>query len=174
MADGRASPLGALARGLAAGAVGTAAMTLHQELVSRWQSPGPDEEEGSGGDEQGDPWENAPVPALVAKRLLEGVFGCEVGPQRIRLLTNVMHWGYGIANGGAYGLIRGTVRKPPLLLGPLFGLGVWASSYVQLVPMGLYEPPWTYPPKTLANDVGYHLSYGSGTAAGYALVDRLA
>jgi hypothetical protein len=49
---------------------------------------------------------------------------------------------------------------------------VWAASYAELVPPGLSEPPWKYPLGTLANDLGYHLSYGTGVAAGYALVDR--
>jgi hypothetical protein len=35
-------------------------------------------------------------------------------------------------------------------------------SYVQLVPAGLYELPWKYPPKDVAMEVGYHLAYGAG------------
>jgi hypothetical protein len=49
----------------------------------------------------------------------------------------------------------------------LFGTGVWAASYLELVPMGLYEPPWEYPATTLAKDLSYHLVYGVGTAAAY-------
>jgi hypothetical protein len=35
--------------------------------------------------------------------------------------------------------------------------------------MGLYEPPWRYPPSQLALDLSYHLVYGAGTQVGYAL-----
>jgi hypothetical protein len=161
------TPLRALARGLAAGIVATGLMTLHQELVAKAQGSGG----ASDGDRPDDPWEGAPAPALVGKRLLEGVFGVEVGADRIGLLTHAMHWGYGIANGGLYGLLQASVRTPPLALGPLFGAGVWASSYAQLVPMGIYEPPWTHPPETLANDVGYHLTYGGGLAAGWKVAE---
>lgn len=56
-------------------------------------------------------------------------------------------------------------------MGPLFGAGVWASSYLQLVPMGLYEPPWRYSPTLLANDLGYHLTYGVAGASAYAIIE---
>lgn len=165
------TPLGALARGLVAGAVGTAVMTLHQEIVNRMSSNG---DGGSGSDRERDPWENAPAPAQVAKRILEGVFHKKVPADRIDLLTNVMHWLYGTSWGGIYGLVEGTVEAPPLVAGPLFGGAVWASSYLQLVPMGIYEPPWEYPPGTLANDLGYHLSYGVAVALGHRAIERAA
>ncbi len=158
------TPLGAAGRGLVAGAAGTAAMTAWQELASRLQN--------DGGKEEATPsWEDAPAPAVVAKRVLESVFRREVSRRRIPLLTNVMHWGYGTGWGLAYGLLQGTVRANPLLLGGVFGAGVWAASYVELVPMGLYEPPWEYPAKTVAKDLSYDLVYGAGTAAAYEALD---
>lgn len=98
----RPTPLGAIGRGLFAGAVGTAAMTAWQALASKLREAGgsPTGSAGSG-EGQEDPWEDASAPAKVAKR----------------------------------------------------GACVWASSYAQLVPMGLYEPPWKYPPQTLALDL---------------------
>lgn len=45
-------------------------------------------------------------------------------------------------------------------------------SYVELVPMGLSKPPWTYPPKELAMDLSYHLVYGAGTGLAYMALDR--
>ena len=143
-------------------------MTLHQELASRLRDGSSSSEDG----EDGDPWESAPAPAVVAKRLLEGLFQQEVPAERIGLLTSVVHWGYGTLLGGVYGLVQGTLRARPLLVGPAFGAGVWAASYVQLVPMGLYEPPWAYPVGTLANDLGYHLTYGAGVAAAFEALAR--
>ena len=165
------SPLGAIARGLVAGALGTGAMTLHQTLVSELRSSR-SSDGSSSKSKQGESWESAPAPAVVAKRILEGVFRRNVPAQRIGLLTNAMHWAYGTGWGAVYGLVEGTVRASPLAAGPLFGGVVWAASYAQLVPMGLYEPPWTYPVKTLANDLGYHVTYGLGVALGYAALDR--
>jgi hypothetical protein len=56
--------------------------------------------------------------------------------------------------------------------GLIFGVGVWGLSYAQLVPMGLYEPPWKYPARELAKDVSYHLVYGLGVAGSYEVLDR--
>lgn len=161
-------PLDAVARGLAAGAAGTAAMTAWQELSGRLQ----DGSSGGGDGESQDPWEQAPVPAQVGRRVIEGVFRREAPPEWIPALTHGMHWAYGTGWGAVFGLLQGTHRERPLRNGLLFGAGVWAMSYVQLVPMGVYEPPWKYPPKQLAMDLSYHLAYGAGVGAGYATVDR--
>lgn len=168
------TPTRAVARGIAAGAIGTATMTAWQELSTKLQSPGEDRvsvEAPASGAAEPDPWEHASAPAKVGRKLLEDLFGYEVPPEKIGLLTNVMHWGYGTSWGALYGVLQGTSRGPALRRGLVFGTGVWAMSYVMLVPMGLYEPPWKYSPKELALDVSYHLAYGAGVGAGYGLVD---
>ena len=55
---------------------------------------------------------------------------------------------------------------------PPFGTGVWSASYGELVPLGIYEPPWKYPPEELALDLSYHLAYGLAVAVTYAALDR--
>jgi hypothetical protein len=163
------TPLGAVACGVAAGVVGTACMTAVQEVMARRRrAHAPSSAERT----DGDPWEKAPAPALLAKRVIEGVLQREVPAERISLLTNAVHWGYGTAMGGLYGLVEGSVRPRPAVHGVVFGLGVWAGSYASLVPLGLYEPPWHYKASSIAKDVSYHLAYGSGVAAGYALLRK--
>jgi hypothetical protein len=159
-------PVAALVRGAAAGVVGTAVMTAAQVLPQKLLSS--DAQQG-GGEEPQDPWEQAPVPALVAKRVIEGVFHKDVPADRIDLLTNVMHWGYGTTWGAVYGLLHEHAAARPLRSGVTFGVAVWAMSYVQLVQMGLYQPPWEYSPKELSMDIGYHLAYGAGLGAGHRL-----
>jgi hypothetical protein len=95
-----------------------------------------------------------------------------VSPASIPFLTNAAHWGYGITMGSVYGLVHGSIGGRAAAQGPLFGLGVWATSYATLVPLGLYEPPWRYPPAVLAWDLSYHLVYGAGVAGGYELAER--
>jgi len=172
----RVTPLGAVARGLAAGMIGTGVMTAWQEISMKLVSSDQDAGNGAAAESPSpqpeDPWEQASAPAKVARRVLEGVFNQKVAPERIGLLTNAMHWGYGTGWGAVYGLIQRTRPAPALLRGALFGTTVWAMSYVTLVPMGLYQPPWTYSSKELAMDISYHLAYGAGVSAGYALVDR--
>ncbi len=150
-------------------------MTAWQELSTTLQSSAEASEQGGQAapptGQRPDPWEHASAPGQVGRKILEGVFDAEVPPERIGLLTNTMHWGYGISWGALYGLIQETAGGPALRNGLLFGAGVWAMSYVILVPMGFYQPPWKYAPKELAMDVSYHLAYGAGLGGGYALVD---
>jgi hypothetical protein len=164
-----------LLRGLVAGAAGTAAMTGHQEIRGRLARRGVQEEADSAeaqGSEQSDPWESAPAPAQVGKRLIEAVLGRRpLAPEAIPALTQVMHWSYGTLWGGVYAVCPDSARSRPRLLGPLFGVGVWALSYAQLVPLGIYDPPWTYPWRSLVDEIGYHLTYGTTVACTYALVD---
>jgi uncharacterized membrane protein YagU involved in acid resistance len=142
-------------------------MTAYQSLVQS--------SEGGGGEQpesEAERWQQAPAPAGVAKRILEGVFHADVPAERIPLLTNAMHWLYGTALGAVYGLVQGTIRANPLAHGLVFGGGVWALSYAQLVPMGIYEPPWRHPAKSLAVDLSYHLVYGVGVAGAYEALER--
>lgn len=157
----------ALARGLGAGLVGTAAMTAWQELAARLEDGGGDPPPGQ------DPWERASVPAQVAARAIELATGRQPPPERIPLLTHVTHWAYGIGWGAVYGLARRRRRPTAAVAGVPFGAGVWALSYLQLVPLGFYEPPWRYPPKTLALDLSYHLVYGLGVGAGHRALARV-
>jgi len=166
------TPLGAVARGIAAGVVGTALMTISQEIAAKLQSSGDD----PGQDAQQeapaprDPWEQASMPAQVGRRISEGLFHKEVSPDLIPALTHGMHWAYGTSFGAAYGLVQGSLPSRPVRHGLLFGTGVMAMSYLQLVPMGVYEPPWKYSAKDLATELGFHLVYGLGVAGGYRVI----
>lgn len=165
------TPIGALTRGLVAGAIGTGVMTAYQLAVAKAKEGASDDAPPAEPDAPADPWEGAPAPAQLARRVIEGVFQRDVGPERIGTLTNVTHWGYGVMWGGLYGLLAGSApRTRPLPAGVAFGTGVWASSYAALVPMGLYEPPWTYPPAELATDASYHVVYGVAVAAAWRLL----
>ena len=165
------TPLGAVACGVAAGVIGTATMTAWQTAAAKLFSSGSDQDSGDEG--LRDPWKDAPAPAQVAQRVLDGVFHRPAPPQRIPLITNVMHWSYGSAWGIAYGLVAGTTGRSRPRDGLIFGAAVWSASYLQLVPMGIYEPPWKYKPQELALDLSYHLAYGIGVSTGYKLLDRL-
>lgn len=151
----------AAGRGLLAGLAGTAVMTAYQLAVAKLR---------------GEPlmtrvprtWADAPAPAQVAKRVL----GRRVTKQHVPLLTNTLHWVYGSAWGIPYGVAQLAVDAAALPAGAALGVGAWAASYAQLVPLGIYEPPWRYPPPVLARDLSYHLVYGIGVAGAYAALDR--
>ena len=157
------TPLGAVARGLAAGALGTVAMDA--SLFARYRRGGGDGRfapwEFSSG--VGD-WEQAPAPAQVGKRLVEGLFQLKLPPERAALVNNVTHWAYGMLGGAQYGLVAGSLRSPRIRYGLPFGASVWAASYAVLPAAKLYKPIWEYDLPTLAKDLGAHLVYGLTTA----------
>jgi hypothetical protein len=143
-----------LARGVVAGVAGTAAMTAYQLAVAKAQgkplaTPVPHR------------WADAPAPAQVAKRIADALGqGRRFTREDVPLLTNAMHWLYGISWGAVYGALPGG--------GLAFGTTVWASSYAELVPLGIYEPPWRYPATELALDWSYHAVYGLAVAGAFS------
>jgi hypothetical protein len=166
MACATLSPLGALARGLLAGAAGTAAMDLYWYCWYRrgGGTSGVLEWEFSAGLTD---WEKAPAPAQVGKRLYEGFFQRPLPAARAALTNNAMHWAYGTLRGGLYGLVAATVCPPRIPSGVAFGTWVFASDYVILPMANLYKPIWQYDAATLAKDLGSHLVYGVATAIAF-------
>jgi hypothetical protein len=165
------TPVAAIGRGLIAGAVGTAAFDAL--LFWRYRNGGGEtafrDWEFSSGVTS---WESAPAPALVGKRLVEGLFQIQLPDSQARLVNNVRHWGFGIANGAQYGIVAGSLPEQRILYGLPFGASVWGSGYVVLPAAKLYEPIWKYDVKTLANDLSGHLVYGLATAATMRLLSR--
>jgi hypothetical protein len=165
------TPIGAIVRGLLAGAAGTAAMdTL---LFVRYRRNGGESGFGAWESSAGlSDWDGAPAPAHVGKRLVEGLLQRPLPDKRARLVNNVVHWAFGMANGAQYGVVAGSLSRPQVRYGLPFGATVWATGYVVLPAAGLYEPIWKYDRKTLANDLGAHLVYGLATAAGLQALSR--
>jgi hypothetical protein len=119
--------------------VGTAAMDLVQ--FARYQRGGGSDRllawEFSAGLKD---WEQAPAPPQIGKRVVEGVFQRQLPPERAALVNNLTHWGYGIAWGGLFGLMEGSLRAPKVRHGLVLGATVWTASYVLLPLAKLYRP----------------------------------
>jgi uncharacterized membrane protein len=154
---GRSSPEGsprglsaAAGIGLAAGVVGTAAMTSAQVWLYGL----------TGG-------EASEAPAKVGERML-GAVGVKVRKEQRPALNSAMHVFYGASWGKVFGLALGRGERAP---GPgqglVFGANVWAVSLAMLPALGLADPPWKQPVASLAQDLGFHLVYGTVTAAAY-------
>jgi uncharacterized membrane protein YagU involved in acid resistance len=117
-------------------------------------------------------WGEAPPPAQVVKKGADALDrGRSVTKQQVPLLTNLVHWLYGASWGAAYGLAARSLRPRPVAAAAALGSSVWATAYAELVPLGVYKPPWDYPPTELALDLSYHLVYGAGVAAAYAALE---
>ena len=165
------TPLAAVTRGVLAGAAGTAAFDAL--LFWRYRRGGGAEPplawETSAGVQD---WEQAPAPALVGKRLVEGLLQLRLAPGRARLVNNVTHWAFGVLNGAGYGVVAGSLPRPRTSYGLLFGAAVWSGGYVVLPLAKLYKPIWKYDAMVLAGDLGAHLLYGATTAAAFGLLSR--
>jgi hypothetical protein len=163
------TPLAAVSGGLAAATVGTLAMDLL--LFVRYRRGGGASPFGRwefSSDVHG--WDQAPAPALVGKRLVEGLFGKPLPEQRAALVNNITHWGYGVLNGAPFGIVAGSLAAPRVRYGALFGAAVWSTSYVVLPAAKLYKPIWEYDLPTLGKDLSAHLVYGLSTAAAFKLL----
>jgi hypothetical protein len=163
------TPLGAVSRGLVAGAVGTLAMDAL--WYARYRREHGESDFAAWEFSSGlDSWDQAPAPAQVGKRLAEGLFEREIPPRRAALVNNVTHWGYGMLGGAQYGIVAGSLRTPRVRYGLPFGVSVWAASYAVLPAAKLYKPIWDYDRTTLLKDLSAHLVYGLGTATALKLM----
>ncbi|MDQ4068937.1 MAG: hypothetical protein M3203_05620 [Actinomycetota bacterium] len=165
----RLTPLGALARGAVAGALGTLAMDL--VLYRRYRRDGgvqafAEWELSAGLDD----WEGAAAPAQVGRRVVEGLFQIELAPRWARPVNNVMHWAYGVAWGAQYGVVAGSSPRLRPGLGLVLGPVVFASGYVVLPLAKLYKPIWEYDATTVAKDLSAHVVYGMVTAEAFRLL----
>jgi hypothetical protein len=106
----------------------------------------------------------------VGKRVVQGLGQRELKPDKARLVTNAVHWGYGIAWGAAYGIVAASTRRPRASWGLLFGPLVWSTAYLVLPPTGIYQRMRNYDATTLWKDASAHLAFGLGTAASFKLL----
>jgi hypothetical protein len=167
------TPLGAIARGLVAGALGTSAMDAF--LYARYRCGGGKEGVTSWElSEQVATWEQAPAPAQVGRRVVEGLFQRKLPGERAALVNNVTHWAYGILSAASYGIFAGSLRKQRAVYGLPFGAAIWLTGYAILPAAGLYKPIWQYDALTLAKDLSAHLVYGASTGLAFAALNRRA
>ncbi|MGE5594927.1 MAG: hypothetical protein ACM3S1_02695 [Hyphomicrobiales bacterium] len=72
------------------------------------------------------------------------------------------HFGYGAAAGGIFGPLARRSRLPAIAIGMVYGLGVWAFSYLGYLPaLGLRREPKHDPPARTLMMVAAHLVWGA-------------
>ncbi|MBK8905013.1 MAG: hypothetical protein IPM53_27785 [Anaerolineaceae bacterium] len=116
--------------------------------------------------------------AVLGSMAYERVTGSEPETKETRTaLSNLVHWGYGILQGGLYGAARaanGTNKGLDLSGGAAHGLGLWLLGDEVTVPMlGLQEGPTAVSPTGHLNRLGAHLAYGLATAATTQILRRI-
>lgn len=72
------------------------------------------------------------------------------------------HFGYGAATGAIYGPAAAKVKAPPAVKGAVYGLAVYAGSYLGYLPaLGLIQPATEHPRRRVALMVVAHLVWGA-------------
>src|SRR3954447_10692849 len=76
--------------------------------------------------------------------------------------TLAAHFGFGAAAGTGYGTIAGSTGLPPAFEGMLYGLAVWGSSYLGLLPgAGLYKSATEEPAERNIMMITAHVVWGA-------------
>ena len=140
-----------LARGAAAGLVGTALMTAAMlPLKKASMSPG-----------------TVPPRQITDKFLNKVGLRDYLSPPAFEASWMALHFGYGTVSGMAYALVQKAIGgERPFLAGAAFGMVLWAAGYCGWLPlMGFYPPPTRLPKRKVAAELmGTHLVYGVSTA----------
>lgn len=138
-----------LARGLASGLVGTAAMTAVQSLDAKLSGREP-----------------STTPAKAVEKLLRIEPRSEAAEMR---LTTATHWAYGTAWGAARSALA-MVAPNPVTATTAHFLAVWGAAFVNVTALGLAPPPTQWAKKTLAKDALYHATYAVAAGVTYELL----
>lgn len=164
------TPLGALVRGMFAGALGSAAQSAFFKLAAPLTPESPRD-----AFEPLEPAQNNESQTeTVARRLVEKF--AQRGPleaEEKARAAKLVHYGFGAMWGGLYGLSRESA--PGFVDTPLgvaaFSTGVWALGDNALLALfRIAAPPQRYPAKVHAFALAAHLAYGGAVWAGYELM----
>lgn len=117
--------------------------------------------------------EQYPVPpreitTQVARKA--GVSHCLSGTEQ-RLATWINHFAYGALTGALYPAFRRPQAGSPVRVGILYGLLVWAVSYLGWLPkLGILKSATKWPPGRNAMMIAAHVAWGGVTGV---VADRL-
>jgi hypothetical protein len=139
-------------KGLFAGVVGTAAMTVSSTLEMKL----------SGRDA-------SQTPAEAAEEVLKVQPEDEGSEARF---SNLVHWGYGTAWGGVRGFLSSAGLSGPMATAAHLAL-VWGSEQVVLPTLDVSAPVFKYGSKATATDLLRHVVYATATGLAYSYLDRV-
>jgi hypothetical protein len=141
-----------IGRGLAAGLVGTAAMTVSSTLEAKLRKR---------------EFSNAPAKAA------EKVLGIEQfdSPAAETRFSNLVHWGYGTGWGAVRGVL-GSTRLSPKTATAVHGATVWGQALVMLPTLDVAPPITLWGKEEIAIDVFHHAVYATATGVAYELLSN--
>jgi hypothetical protein len=137
--------------GLAAGLVGTAAMTLSTTVEMRLRER-----------------ESSDAPAAAAGKVL-GVKPVDENAEA--RFAQVVHYGYGTGWGAVRGALA-TLGLPPVVASAAHLALVWGSELVLLPSLDVAPPVTEWGAREALVDAWHHLVYAVATGAAYTVLDR--
>jgi hypothetical protein len=110
--------------------------------------------------------------AALGRILYRQAAGSEPQSEELKsTLSNLVHWGYGIAMGGAWGALCG--ESSEVKDGVAYGSALWLAGDEAAVPLlGLSSSPASFPPSLHAQTFAAHCIYGAVTAATTGLLQK--
>lgn len=94
-------------------------------------------------------WHKGPVPPKKLAMAVASRIGLKqhLSKQEKETASWISHFGYGAVMGGLYGPVSRQIPAPPLVKGIVFGLLVWAGSYLGFIPLAdlpdaATDQPW--------------------------------
>jgi uncharacterized membrane protein YagU involved in acid resistance len=134
--------------GAVGGFVATAPMSVAMELMHRRL-----------------PWhERYPLPPsqIVSKVAHEVGLRKHIDKDEHIALTLLAHFGYGAGTGAVYAPLLSRAPLPAAIKGILFGMCVWAASYLGLLPgLGILRPATEHPARRNALMIAAHVVWGA-------------
>ena len=143
---------GSIGKGLVAGLIGTASMTVSSTVEARLRHRKP-----------------SSAPARATAEVL-GItsFADEIAQARF---NDLAHWGYGTA----WGVVRGLLDAaglPPRAATAAHAAAVWGSAQVALPALDIAPPALFWAPREIAIDAFHHTVYAITTGIAYELLSN--
>jgi uncharacterized membrane protein YagU involved in acid resistance len=161
---------GAIA-GLAGGLAGSWVMTLFQDLLFSRADPRKEKQEVRSSQFPLQP--DSPT-EIVADKLSQATRGEPLSDEYRPTAGQMVHIGYGVAMGGAYGVLTEFTPQVSRGLGVPWGVGVWLiTNEIGLTVLKLSPPPHKHPLRVHLTALGLHVVYGLTTHGVYTGVRQL-
>jgi hypothetical protein len=140
-----------IGKGLVAGFVGTAAMTVSSTLEARLRHR-----------------QASSAPARATAKAL-GIKEFD-GPIAQARFNDLSHWGYGTGWGVVRGLLAAT-GMPPRAATAAHGAAIYGAAQATLPALEVAPPIVSWAPQEIAIDAFHHLVYATATGLAYELID---